>query len=43
MNLAKLIVSNPDMLMLDEPTNYLDIVAIRWLEGFLREWRGNLF
>lgn len=38
MNLAKLLVSNPDMLMLDEPTNYLDIVAIRWLEEFLREW-----
>ncbi|HEY1407221.1 MAG TPA: ABC-F family ATP-binding cassette domain-containing protein, partial [Spirochaetota bacterium] len=38
MNLAKLLVSDPDMLMLDEPTNYLDIVAIRWLEEFLREW-----
>ena len=38
MNLAKLLVSNPDMLILDEPTNYLDIVAIRWLETFLKEW-----
>ena len=27
-------VSNPDMLLLDEPNNYLDIVAIRWLEDF---------
>ena len=34
MNLAKLLVSRPDMLMLDEPNNYLDIVTIRWLEEF---------
>jgi ATP-binding cassette, subfamily F, member 3 len=41
MNLAKLLVSAPDMLMLDEPTNYLDIVAIRWLEEFLKEWESE--
>ncbi|MGL4369762.1 MAG: ABC-F family ATP-binding cassette domain-containing protein [Spirochaetota bacterium] len=41
-NLAKLLVSEPDMLMLDEPNNYLDIVAIRWLEQFLKEWEGEL-
>lgn len=41
LNLAKLLVSRPDMLMLDEPNNYLDIVAIRWLEEFLREWEGE--
>lgn len=41
LNLAKLLVSNPDMLMLDEPNNYLDIVAIRWLEEFLRAWPGE--
>lgn len=41
LNLAKLLASNPDMLLLDEPSNYLDIVAIRWLEEFLREWRGE--
>jgi len=41
MNLAKLLVSRPDMLMLDEPTNYLDIVAIRWLEDFLKSWEGE--
>jgi ATP-binding cassette subfamily F protein 3 len=42
LNLAKLLVSHPDMLMLDEPNNYLDIVAIRWLEDFLRSWPGEL-
>ena len=41
MNLARLLVSEPDMLMLDEPNNYLDIVAIRWLEEFLKEWEGE--
>jgi ATP-binding cassette, subfamily F, member 3 len=42
MNLAKLLVSSPDLLMLDEPNNYLDIVAIRWLEEFLHEWEGEV-
>jgi ATP-binding cassette subfamily F protein 3 len=40
-NLARLLVSQPDMLLLDEPNNYLDIVAIRWLEEFLRAWKGE--
>lgn len=37
-NLARLLVSEPNLLLLDEPTNYLDIVALRWLQRFLREW-----
>jgi len=41
-NLARLLVSDPDLLLLDEPTNYLDIVAIRWLERFFRSWKGEL-
>ena len=40
--LAKVLVSEPDMLLLDEPTNFLDIVSIRWLEGFLKKWKGEL-
>ncbi len=42
LNLAKLLVSEPNLLLLDEPTNYLDIVSIRWLTRFLKGWRGEL-
>lgn len=42
LNLAKLLVSGPNLLLLDEPTNYLDIVSIRWLTTFMRGWRGEL-
>ncbi len=42
LNLAKLLVSGPDLLLLDEPTNYLDIVSIRWLTNFLKCWKGEL-
>ncbi len=41
-NLAKLLLSSPDLLLLDEPTNYLDIVSMRWLERFLRSWNKEL-
>lgn len=37
-NLAKVLVSSPDLLLLDEPTNYLDIMSIRWVEQFLQNW-----
>ncbi len=42
LNLAKLLVSEPNLLLLDEPTNYLDILSMRWLSGFLRNWSGEL-
>jgi ATP-binding cassette, subfamily F, member 3 len=41
-NLAKVLVTNPDMLLLDEPTNYLDIISLRWLKDFLRRFQGEV-
>ncbi|KAA3644630.1 MAG: ABC transporter ATP-binding protein [Chloroflexi bacterium] len=35
--LARLLLSEPDLLVLDEPTNHLDIAAVEWLESYLRE------
>ena len=38
--LAKILLSSPDVLLLDEPTNHLDIESIEWLEGYLKEYKG---
>ncbi len=38
LNLATILVSEPDLLILDEPTNYLDITSIRWISKFLVSW-----
>jgi ATP-binding cassette subfamily F protein 3 len=38
--LARLLLSDPDLLMLDEPTNHLDIAAVEWLENYLSQWEG---
>ena len=38
--LARLLLSIHDLLLLDEPSNHLDIAAIEWLEGFLKDWDG---
>ncbi len=42
LNLAKILLSDDDMLLLDEPNNYLDIVAIRWLIKFLKSLKKEL-
>lgn len=41
-NLARILVSEPNLLLLDEPTNYLDITSIRWLSNFLKNWPNEL-
>ncbi len=38
--LAKLLISEPDLLLLDESTNHLDLAAIEWLEKYLLEFSG---
>ncbi|MBU0954222.1 MAG: ABC-F family ATP-binding cassette domain-containing protein, partial [Spirochaetes bacterium] len=39
--LAKVILASPDIMLLDEPTNYLDLEARSWLENFLQNYRGG--
>ena len=38
--LARILLENPDILFLDEPSNHLDINAVEWLESYLRDWNG---
>lgn len=40
--LAKILLEDPDIMLLDEPTNYLDLEARTWLEGFLADYRGGV-
>jgi len=40
--LAKILLSSPDVLLLDEPTNHLDIESIEWLEDYLKSYKGSL-
>ena len=41
LNLTKVLLADYNMLLLDEPNNYLDIISIRWLEKFLISWPGE--
>ena len=38
--LARLLLQEPDLLLMDEPTNHLDLQATEWLESVLLGWRG---
>ena len=40
--LARVLLLRPDAMLLDEPTNYLDLESILWLEGFLRDYEGSV-
>ena len=40
--LARILVSQPDILVLDEPTNYLDVPAVEWLSDYLKGYSGTL-
>lgn len=40
--LAKVLLTKPDVLLLDEPTNHLDIESIQWLEDYLFGYRGSV-
>ncbi|MGR6330445.1 ABC-F family ATP-binding cassette domain-containing protein [Sphingomonas sp. XXL09] len=40
--LAALLFSQPDVLLLDEPSNHLDLEAVMWLEDFLKSYRATI-
>ena len=40
--LASLLFSQPDMLLLDEPSNHLDLEAVLWLEDFLKSYPATI-
>lgn len=41
--LAKILLLNPDVLLMDEPTNHLDLESIIWLEEWISKFEGCLF
>jgi ATP-binding cassette subfamily F protein 3 len=40
--LARVLIANPDCILMDEPTNYLDMETILWLEEWLRNFKGSI-
>ena len=40
--LSRVLASKPDLLLLDEPSNYLDLPAVDWLQKYLKAYDGTL-
>ena len=40
--LGRILLENPDLLLLDEPSNHLDIKSVEWLEEYLKTYEGTI-
>lgn len=39
--LSKILLDEPDVMLLDEPTNFLDVEHVNWLKKYLKEYKGS--
>lgn len=40
--LGKMLLQDPDIMLLDEPSNHLDLESVEWLEEFIKEFKGSI-
>ena len=43
LSLGRILLTAPDLILLDEPTNYLDIASVTWLENYLLNYKKSVF